>query len=43
VSPYGHLIERAGSGPETLYVDLDVAEVAKAREALPVLANRVRL
>jgi hypothetical protein len=24
-------------------VDLDVAQVAKAREALPVLANRVRL
>ncbi|WP_433876030.1 carbon-nitrogen hydrolase family protein [Sinomonas atrocyanea] len=43
VSPYGHLIERAGAGPETLYVDLDVAEVARAREALPVLANRVRL
>jgi predicted amidohydrolase len=43
VSPFGHLIERAGSGPETLYVDLDVAAVAKAREVLPVLANRVRL
>ncbi|MDP9882529.1 putative amidohydrolase [Sinomonas atrocyanea] len=43
VNPFGHLLERAGSGPETLYVDLDVAQVAKAREALPVLANRVRL
>ena len=41
VNPFGHLLERAGSGVETLYVELDVAEVAKARETLPVLANRV--
>lgn len=43
VSPFGHLLERAGSGPETLYVDLDVAEVERARSVLPVLANRVPL
>ncbi|GHG41946.1 apolipoprotein acyltransferase [Sinomonas cellulolyticus] len=42
-SPLGHLIERLGSGPDTLYVDLDPAEVERARTALPVLANRVRL
>ncbi|MDQ4492322.1 carbon-nitrogen hydrolase family protein [Sinomonas sp. ASV486] len=43
VDPFGHLIERLGSGPDTLYVDLDLARVEQARAALPVLANSVSL
>lgn len=37
VNPQGVRTAEAGYAPETLIVDIDLAEVAKAREALPVL------
>ncbi|QYH19157.1 carbon-nitrogen hydrolase family protein [Corynebacterium aquatimens] len=37
VNPQGVRIAEAGYAPETLIVDIDIAEVARAREALPVL------
>lgn len=37
VNPQGVRTAEAGYAPETLVVDIDLAEVAKAREALPVL------
>ncbi len=40
VSPYGEVLGRLGSGEDTLIVDLDLATVAEAREAIPVLRNR---
>jgi predicted amidohydrolase len=40
VSPLGEVIDSLGTGPDLLVVDLDPAEVAAARLALPVLANR---
>ncbi|GAB4100977.1 carbon-nitrogen hydrolase family protein [Sinomonas halotolerans] len=43
VDPFGHVLEQAGAGPAVLYADLDLSLVEKARQALPVLANRVRL
>jgi predicted amidohydrolase len=43
VGPFGNLIERAGDAPEILYADIDTEVVEEARQALPVLANRVPL
>jgi len=40
VSPYGEVLHRLGAGEATLIADLDLAAVAGAREALPVLRNR---
>jgi len=40
VSPYGEVLGRLGVGEDTLIVDLDLAAVAAAREAIPVLRNR---
>ncbi len=40
VSPTGVVLDRLGAEPGLLVVDIDVADVAAAREALPVLANR---
>ena len=40
VSPLGIVIDSLGAGPGLLVVDLDPEEVAAARRALPVLANR---
>jgi predicted amidohydrolase len=43
VSPFGEVLARLGAGEDTLIVDLDLAEVAAARAAIPVLANRRQL
>ncbi len=40
VSPYGEVLGRLGAGEDTLIVELDLAAVAAAREAIPVLRNR---
>lgn len=40
VDPWGAVLAEAGEGEEALEVDVDVAEVAKAREAFPVLRDR---
>jgi predicted amidohydrolase len=40
VSPFGEILGRLGSEEETLVVDLDLDEVVRAREAIPVLHNR---
>lgn len=40
VSPYGRVLGRLGDGEDLLVVDLDLAEVARARETVPVLRNR---
>ena len=40
VSPYGEVLARLGTGQATLIADLDLAAVAAAREAIPVLRNR---
>lgn len=39
-SPSGELVARLGAGPDVLVVDLDLAQVDKTRESIPVLANR---
>ena len=39
ISPFGVPLAEAGEAPEILVVDLDLSEVDRAREALPVLAN----
>lgn len=39
VSPFGVTLAEAGEAPEILVVDLDLSEVDRAREALPVLDN----
>ncbi len=39
VGPEGEVLVEAGAGPELLVVDVDLARVAEARRALPVLAN----
>ncbi|WP_037574197.1 carbon-nitrogen family hydrolase [Phaeacidiphilus oryzae] len=41
VGPWGEVLAEAGDGEEVLTVDLDPAAVAKAREAFPVLRDRV--
>lgn len=38
VGPRGERVAEAGYGPETLIVDVDLAEVAAARQALPLIA-----
>lgn len=38
VNPHGQRVAEAGYAPETLIVDIDAAEVAAAREALPLIA-----
>jgi deaminated glutathione amidase len=40
VSPRGEVLAALGPQPELLVVDLDLDEVAAARQAIPVLANR---
>jgi predicted amidohydrolase len=40
VSPFGEVLGRLDAGEGTLILDLDLAEVARAREAVPVLRNR---
>jgi predicted amidohydrolase len=40
VSPLGEIIDSLGPEPALLVVDVDPVEVAAARQALPVLANR---
>lgn len=39
-SPFGEVIAGLGAAEGTLVVDLDLAEVARARAAIPVLQNR---
>ena len=39
-SPWGKVLARAGAEPEILYADLDMDEVAKVREQLPLLSAR---
>jgi predicted amidohydrolase len=39
VSPFGKVVASAGSEPELLVVDLDLEQVAKARETIAVLRN----
>ena len=38
--PLGVVLEQLGAAPELLIADLDVGEVAQARQSIPVLANR---
>jgi predicted amidohydrolase len=40
IGPMGDVLVEAGSGPETLKLDLDTAAVAEARRTNPSLANR---
>ncbi len=40
VSPYGEVLGRLAEAEDLLVVDLDLLEVERAREALPVLRNR---
>jgi predicted amidohydrolase len=40
VSPFGEVLGWLGGGEDLLVVDIDLDVVAKARETLPVLANR---
>ncbi len=40
VSPFGEILGSLGSEEETLVVDLDLDEVVRARESIPVLRNR---
>lgn len=40
-SPLGEVLACAGSDPQLLFADIDVASVAAVREALPVLRNRL--
>jgi predicted amidohydrolase len=39
-SPSGAVVAQLGAGPDVLVVELDVAQVEKTRESIPVLANR---
>ncbi|HEY7596224.1 MAG TPA: carbon-nitrogen hydrolase family protein [Actinophytocola sp.] len=39
-SPAGVVVGQLGAGPDVLVVDVDVAQVEKTRESIPVLANR---
>jgi predicted amidohydrolase len=39
-SPSGAVVAQLGAGPDVLVVDVDVAQVEKTRDAIPVLANR---
>ncbi|MFF4504641.1 carbon-nitrogen hydrolase family protein [Streptomyces sp. NPDC001401] len=41
VSPLGEVRARLGPAPDFTAVDLDLREVSRARETIPVLANRV--
>ena len=43
VSPFGEVLGWLGGGEDLLLVDIDLDTVAKARETLPVLANRREL
>jgi predicted amidohydrolase len=40
VSPYGEVLGALGDDEGLLVLDIDLREVTKAREALPVLRNR---
>jgi predicted amidohydrolase len=40
ISPRGELLDELAGEPGLLVCDLDLAEVAEARQAIPVLANR---
>jgi predicted amidohydrolase len=39
-SPSGEVVAQLGAGPDVLVVEVDVAQVEKTRESIPVLANR---
>jgi deaminated glutathione amidase len=39
-SPSGEVLAQLGAGPDVLVVDVDVTQVEKTRDAIPVLANR---
>jgi deaminated glutathione amidase len=39
-SPSGAVVAQLGAGPDVLLVDVDVAQVEKTRDVIPVLANR---
>jgi predicted amidohydrolase len=39
-SPSGEVVAQLGAGPDVLVVEVDVAQVDKTRESIPVLANR---
>ena len=39
VAPWGEVLARAGEAPEILYVDLDRAEVERARKRVPALTH----
>ena len=39
VSPWGEVLAEAGEVPEILYVDLDLAQVAQARQRIPALLH----
>ena len=39
-SPSGEVAAQLGAGPDVLVVELDIAQVEKTRDAIPVLANR---
>lgn len=41
IGPQGRVLARAGDAPELLIHDLDVSDVAKVRQQIPVLANTV--
>jgi deaminated glutathione amidase len=40
ISPRGEVLDELGPEPGLLVCDLDLAEIAEARQAIPVLANR---
>jgi predicted amidohydrolase len=40
VSPYGQVLGRLGDAEGQLVLDLDLGEVARARDTVPVLRNR---
>ena len=40
VDPWGTVLCRAGAGPEVLYADLDLAQIASVRRQLPILSAR---
>jgi predicted amidohydrolase len=40
VSPHGEVLGQLGDDEDLLVVDIDLSEVARARETVPVLLNR---
>jgi predicted amidohydrolase len=39
VSPWGEVLADGGTAPGTIYVDLDMSEVAQARDCIPALMH----